>query len=256
MKTTYGIIAAMVVLSCGFARAATILFDFNRGPQYSSLPLNLTVDGVTAHFSATGQGFSIQNTAQVIGVLPAGFSGLGLVPNSVYLADLLVSFPQRSVTDFSIMVAPQELATDSSATLRVTAYLNGVYVGTNTSVGSEPFLWPSSTLNISSAQGFNSVVVHYDRPPPTGGDYGVIFVADNMSVTPIVLSGDYNQDGNVDAADYIVWRKELGTNYTPTDYDVWRSNFGRTIGGGAVPEPSTLLLLGLASASVCPWRKQ
>ena len=103
MKTTYGLIAAMVVLSCGPTSAATMLFDFNNGPQYSSLPFNLTVDGVTAHFSATGQGFSIQNTAQVIGVLPAGFSGLGLVPNSVYLADLPVSFPQTTLSDFSTM---------------------------------------------------------------------------------------------------------------------------------------------------------
>ncbi len=39
-------------------------------------------------------------------------------------------------------------------------------------------------LNASfSSAGFNSVVVHYDSPPPTGGDYGPIFVADNMLVT-------------------------------------------------------------------------
>src|SRR5689334_257266 len=112
MKRTYGLIAVLVIVLCGSIRAGTILFDFNNGPQYSSLPLDLTVDGVTAHFSATGQGFSIQNTSQVIGVLPTGFSGLGIVPNSVYMADLLVSFPQTTLTDFSIMVAPQELATD------------------------------------------------------------------------------------------------------------------------------------------------
>ena len=164
-----------------------MLFDFNSGPQYASLPLDLTVGGITADFSATGQGFSIQDTAQVIGVLPIGFSGLGLVPNSIYQADLLVSFPQETLTDFSIMVAPQELNTDSTATLRVTAYMNGVFVGTSTSMGSEPFLWPSSTLSISSAQGFNSVVVHYDSPPPTGGDYGPIFVADNMIVTAAIV---------------------------------------------------------------------
>ena len=32
---------------------------------------------------------------------------------------------------------------------------------------------------------FNEVVVHYQSPPPTGGDYGTIFVADNMTVTPV-----------------------------------------------------------------------
>ena len=150
-KLIYSILSIFAMSAfCMPASGGTVLFDFNSGPQYAPLPLDLTVQGITAHFSATGQGFSIQDTAQVIGVLPTGFSGLGIVPSSVFPADLLVSFPQEQVTDFSIMVAPQELATDSTATLRVTAYMNGVFVGTNTSMGSEPFLWPSSTLSFSS----------------------------------------------------------------------------------------------------------
>jgi hypothetical protein len=163
---------------------ADVLFDFNSGPQYASLPLTLTVSGVTANFSATGAGYSIQDTAQVIGMLPIGFSGLGLVPNSIYASDLTVSFPQQVLTHFSIMVAPQELNTDSTATMKVSAYMNGTYVGSSTSQGSEPFLWPSSTLSFTLASGFNSVLVQYYLPPPTGGDYGPIFVADNMIVTP------------------------------------------------------------------------
>ncbi len=70
--------------------------------------------------------------------------------------------------------------------MRVTAYMNGVYVGTNTAVADPPGTWPSATLSFSSVQPFNSVVVHYDAPPPTGGDYGVIFMADNMNVTAVV----------------------------------------------------------------------
>lgn len=104
------------------------------------------------------------------------------------------------------------------------------------------------------------MVVHYDKPPPTGGDYGVIFVADNMNVTQVVLSGDYNQNGIVDAADYVVWRQGLGATYTQNNYDVWRSNFGRPIGVGAVandavPEPAISVLLILATASFCPGRR-
>ena len=37
------------------------------------------------------------------------------------------------------------------------------------------------------------------------------------------LPGDYNANGVVDAADYIVWRKGLGTIYTQNDYNVWRA---------------------------------
>jgi T5SS/PEP-CTERM-associated repeat protein/autotransporter-associated beta strand protein len=76
------------------------------------------------------------------------------------------------------------------------------------------------------------------------------------------LPGDYNNNGEVDAADYVAWRKGLGTMYTQSDYDVWRSYFGQTAGSGAalpsanslsaaVPEPATLLLLTFTSAGWC-----
>jgi hypothetical protein len=66
-----------------------------------------------------------------------------------------------------------------------------------------------------------------------------------------IIGGDFNEDGVVDAADYVVWRKGLGAIYTQNDYNVWRSNFGRAAGSGAtlgsangavVPEPATQLL--------------
>lgn len=74
------------------------------------------------------------------------------------------------------------------------------------------------------------------------------------------LIGDYNGNGVVDAADYVVWRKGVGTTYTQNDYNVWRSNFGRPAGSGAgvctnasVPEPTTLVLLivGLIALFTC-----
>jgi hypothetical protein len=74
------------------------------------------------------------------------------------------------------------------------------------------------------------------------------------------VPGDYSRNGIVDAADYLVWRKRLGTNYqlfnevsgvtpgmvTAADYAAWRARFGNTSGAGsasvllAVPEPGTL----------------
>jgi hypothetical protein len=75
---------------------------------------------------------------------------------------------------------------------------------------------------------------------------------------PTFATGDYNQNGTVDAADYVVWRKGLGAIYTQNDYNVWRTNFGRTAASGsgaaagpassAVPELAALqLLLGVAA---------
>lgn len=185
-------LAATIITSialCVPAEAGAVLFNFDNVPQYSPLPLNVTVDGITAHLSATGQGFSIQS-ANVLGFTPAGFSGNSIYPNSVYPADLIVGFSQ-TLTDFSILYAPEEYATDSSATMRVTAYMNGTFVGTNTATADPPGTWPSATLSFSSALGFNSVVVHYDAPPPTGGDYGPIFMADNMNVTAVPEPGTY-----------------------------------------------------------------
>jgi hypothetical protein len=73
------------------------------------------------------------------------------------------------------------------------------------------------------------------------------------------LPGDFNDDGAVNAADYVVWRKGLGTTYTQAHFNEWRANFGETAGAGAasaVPEPASLLLLAVALAAHCmsKWR--
>ena len=53
-----------------------------------------------------------------------------------------------------------------------------------------------------------------------------------LIVTQAPPLGDYNSDGAVDAADYVVWRKNDGTQ---AGYDTWRAHFGQTAGNGAVP---------------------
>ena len=88
-----------------------------------------------------------------------------------------------------------------------------------------------------------------------------------------ILVGDYNDDGMVDSADYVVWRKNLGLTTTlpnreaansgaisMDDYDSWRENFGNTMPGGgaisrtAVPEPATLFLFAV-SACAFGWHR-
>jgi GH35 family endo-1,4-beta-xylanase len=95
---------------------------------------------------------------------------------------------------------------------------------------------------------------------------------DDMGLTvslpfPLRLPGDYNTNGLVDAADYVVWRDTLGqygSNLTADgngnnqidlgDYDVWRAHFGRALSAGSpassrakasVPEPATLVQLAV-----------
>jgi hypothetical protein len=74
------------------------------------------------------------------------------------------------------------------------------------------------------------------------------------------LPGDFNQDGAVDAADYVVWRKSGGP---PGEYETWRSHFGQgtssaTIGAGlqsVTPEPATLSIVGTALLLILAHRR-
>jgi hypothetical protein len=60
--------------------------------------------------------------------------------------------------------------------------------------------------------------------------------------------GNFDGDNVIDAGDYVAWRKIDGES---AGYDAWQANFGATGGGGsaaagAIPEPSTALLLAVA----------
>jgi hypothetical protein len=87
----------------------------------------------------------------------------------------------------------------------------------------------------------------------------VVYHLDNIRLfTPVVaVNGDYNGDGVVDAADYVVWRDHLGQTFAlpnrdpsntgainQQDYTYWKGRFGAISGagalsGGSVPEPAS-----------------
>lgn len=116
---------------------------------------------------------------------------------------------------------------------------------------------------LNTADGLGSFIVNYGA--------GSAF-----DPTQIVLSsflaagvpGDYNQNGEVDAADYVLWRDNLGSGVslpnddTPgvgqDDYTRWRIHFGQTAGSGGggiatagVPEPATAILFVLGAVIGC-----
>lgn len=83
----------------------------------------------------------------------------------------------------------------------------------------------------------------------------------------VVMPGDYNGDGIVNAADYAIWRDTLHKPVAVgegadgsldgvinlADYNVWRRNFGDTMGsaaGMAVPEPTGTSVLALSMLSL------
>ena len=82
------------------------------------------------------------------------------------------------------------------------------------------------------------------------------------AIPDVILPGDYNLNGIVDAPDYNVWRDTFGSvnelaadgngngQIDAADYNVWRDNFG-TGAEASVPEPSSLLLLLPATLAIC-----
>jgi hypothetical protein len=129
-------------------------------------------------------------------------------------------------------------------------------------------LWNMGILQANGLSGKTGQAWPHDGATPrtlVPADFNTFFSVtgtpgtDNYILTSLIeglpdpgLDGDFNLDGKVDAADYVVWRKTDGTQ---AGYDEWRTNFGRTSGSGsalgsaAVPEPSALVLLAAAGAA-------
>jgi endoglucanase len=95
----------------------------------------------------------------------------------------------------------------------------------------------------------------------------------HLASTLSMLTGDYNQDGTVDAADYVVWRNSHGQSGTnlpadgndddmvdEVDYEVWRSHFGESETAGAtslsVPESASWMLVLPSVAALLRLRRR
>jgi hypothetical protein len=148
------------------------------------------------------------------------------------------------------------------------AYLNG---GTTSS---EAGAYPTYTANNqfviggldpdgtagTPGQGYNQLVI---------GDIAEILIYNNVDAAQRTavesylknkyfqaatnLPGDYNADGKVDAADYVMWRNDPSAfGDDPAGYSTWRAHFGETAGSGsslssaAVPEPGCCVLAVIA----------
>jgi hypothetical protein len=110
--------------------------------------------------------------------------------------------------------------------------------------------------------------VEYGIGDPYGTVHILFLKPPSTDVLP-QLAGDYNIDGLVDAADYVVWRKSLNTPVPPyigadgsgngnvdqADHHVWSANFGAASvpdsGGGAISDDvaSAAVVMEQASSS-------
>jgi hypothetical protein len=123
-------------------------------------------------------------------------------------------------------------------------------------------------LNVQRPAGITVGNIDYIYLPDIGA--GTLYVATVTS--PLPLTGDYNDDRAVDAADYVMWRKNLGTSIrlpnedpdatpgevTPEDYGVWLVHFAGLAATNSpgplvsVPEPSSTLSF-VGAAALIPW---
>jgi hypothetical protein len=96
-----------------------------------------------------------------------------------------------------------------------------------------------------------------NKTPSTSAHPLTVYI-DNVRIVPPTegVLGDYNDNGTVDAADYVLWRNDgpLANevadpgNVSPADFTEWRARFGNTgaAGGGSaasVPEPVAVVLM-------------
>jgi hypothetical protein len=129
-------------------------------------------------------------------------------------------------------------------------------------------LAPNDSLNLGSAfdlGGAHDLTFQYF-------DFVSSSIVSGEVTYPVVagVQGDYNNNGIVDAGDYVLWRKggPLANDPTPGvtagDYTFWRSRFGantgsgtgETLSGAAVPEPATLWLLCCITIGVVGTRRR
>jgi probable HAF family extracellular repeat protein len=211
-----------------------------------------------------GQSISASGTEAFRWTAEGGMFGLGDLPGGTFESD------------------PWDISADGS-----------IIVGLgNTALGKEAFLWTAGggmqnlrelliaggaagldgwTLTQASAMSADGrTIVGFGRNPAGNTEAWIATITE-----PSALPGDFNDNGSVDAADYVVWRKGLGMTYTQNDYDTWRAHFAnRALAGAgsdatahlmyasaeslsaAIPEPASCAVVGIALVATLARRRR
>jgi phospholipase/lecithinase/hemolysin len=221
----------------------------------------------------------VNNLAEDIGRLVAAGARNFLVPNLPLLGHTprfnddpgtLAQYNTRSLQfNAALEVMLDNLQTNNLALtffrLDVAALVNEVLANpaefglTNVTDAAAPGLEPGAALYNTSQIAPNAhQYAFWDDLHPTATVH--TFLAER-ALALFALPGDYNQNGTVDSADYVVYRRTLGSmtdlradgngdgTIDAGDYNVWRAHFGQASGGMAfrmlapMPEPPTCALL-------------
>ena len=231
--------------------------------------INGTVQGTSAGQPITFSGY-IKGTGTFTNATFTGTYSPGLSPTSVSAGNLAFGSTNTLIMELAGTGAgnqyDQTLATGSLAlggTLDI-ELINGFIPAAGNS------------FNLFDWGSISGTFATLSLPTLTSGltwNTSQLYATGIISVAAAGIPGDYNNNGTVDAGDYILWRKYNNTSTTlpndatlgtsPADYTVWRSRFGQPPGSGSgtnanavVPEPATFLLMMFGVAGWCLRRRR
>jgi uncharacterized membrane protein len=220
------------------------------GGDFNSRAYGVSADGL----AIVGQGTSAAGSEAFRWTQSSGMVGLGILPGFDN------SQAQDVSADGSVVVGSVGLGTSTYAGAFIWDAVHGMrnlrdVLINDFGLGASLAGWNLVYAGAISSDG--RTVVGYGTNP--NGDTEA-WIA-RLAISP-TLPGDFNNDGAVDAADYVYWRK---TDDTPTGYDMWRAHFGHSgIGAGAVsdskpgtvlePTAFALIALGLAGLAMANTR--
>ena len=180
------------------------------------------------------------------GALPFGGAENGILihvdvePTTVdFLEEILVHEATHAIYDATHSLAPAWIAAQAADPTFISTYARDY--PDREDVAETLLMWYA--LRHRSERLDAATIVATEAAIPNRLAYFDALPFDLSESTP----GDINFDGDVDAADYVMWRKN--EYRTQVQYEVWRAHFGQTAGSGAdafaftssaiVPEPAT-----------------
>jgi autotransporter-associated beta strand protein len=218
----------------------------------------LIVNGSIAGNAEVKSGATLKGTGSIAGTLTCEAGAIcapGLSPGTLTIGGLTLL--SGSTLQYELGPTRDHIVVTNEGDVMVGGLLDVSLVD-----GFDPSPGESFSLFEGPIETITGTFSAVNAPIFNGHTLDVIYGANQVTLH-VVDAGDFNNDGKVDAADYVVWRKGLGTTYTQDDYDVWRAHFGQTAGPGsaaganaAVPEPATLVLLMFAPVGWCFRRRR
>ena len=238
--------------------APAVGFQYVDGPAGRSWLLNETMAKVYRAHDAVPAGISLNAlTLAVTNAVDGSVNGNAPIQLSVSLTEI-------PYTGIDIFHENELIAHLNYSSGQQNISYTPTETGIHTFIAVAAYLYNGQTHYTSKYTTVGVLVV----PGATGGDYnqdGEVGAADYIvwrkqngsaqgfntwrSQFGIGTGGDYNLDSAFDAADYVVWRKQSGNL---EGYNRWRSKFGLQkpgFGSSAVPEPENLLTLLIAAAA-------